>query len=230
MSLLSRLRTGFVAGLLLVTPLAVTVFVLSLVFDRLTGILDPIVTATRLAAYTNDVHVVAQLLAAVLLVALLTLLGLVASWQAGERLFGSFERAIRFVPVVRTIYFGVRQVGESLVSRSEAYESVVLVAPDRAGIYQVGFVTNESPQAVQAVSDDPLYNVFVPNSPNPTAGRLVLVPEPEVHEVEMPVRRGLRLLVTTGLTVDDIDEEALPDSVSEGTGDGATPPASRAGS
>lgn len=229
MSLFSRLRTGFVAGLVLVTPLAVTVVVLSLVFDRLTALLDPIVAATGLTAYANDVHVVAQLLAILLLVGLLTLLGLLVSWQVGERLFGSFERAIRFVPVVRTIYFGVRQVGESLVSRSEAYESVVLVAPDRAGIYQVGFVTNESPRATQTVSNDRLYNVFVPNSPNPTAGRLVLVPEPEVHEVDMPVRRGIRLLVTTGLTVDDIDEEALPDAVA-GRGGEATPSASRSGS
>lgn len=215
MTLFGRLRNGFVAGLVLVTPLAVTLFVLGFAFGYLTQVLDPVVNATRLAEYTNDVHVVAQLLAAVLLVVFVTLLGLVASWQAGERLFGGVERAIRFVPVVRTIYFGVRQVGESLVARAEAYESVVLVSPDRAGIYQVGFVTSESPRSTQVVADEQLYTVFVPNSPNPTAGRLVLVPDSEVYEVDMPVRRGLRLLVTTGLGVDDVDEEALPDIVAD---------------
>lgn len=230
MTLPGRLRNGFVTGLVLLTPLAVTVFVFVLAFGYLTQVLDPLVTTTRLSTYTNNVRVVAQLLAAALLVAFVTLFGLVASWQAGERLFGGVERAIRFVPVVRTIYFGVQQVGESLVARSDAYESVVLVAPDREGIYQVGFVTNESPRATQVVADESLYNVFVPNSPNPTAGRLVLVPESEVHEVAMPVRRGLRLLVTTGLGVDDIDEAALPDSVADDGGDGSGHPSRTAGS
>lgn len=89
----------------------------------------------------------------------------------------------------------------------------MLVAPDREGIYQVGFVTNGSPQATRALAEEPLSNVFVPHSPNPTAGKLVLVPESEVHEVDVPVRKGLRLLVTTGLGVDDIEPATLPESV-----------------
>lgn len=236
MILLGRLRTGFVTGLVLVTPLAVTLFVLQAAFTRLTGVLNPIVTTTRLTTYTNDVHLVAQLVAATVLVACITLLGLVASQQAGRRLFGGVERAIRFVPVVRTIYFGVRQVGESLLSRSESYESVVLVEQYREGVYSVGFVTSESPSGTRVVADEPLYNVFLPNSPNPTAGRLVMVPESEVHEVDIPVREGLRLLVTTGLTVDELDEEDLPDAVSErpendrSEGDRPIPAADGAGS
>lgn len=224
MTLFGRLRTGFVTGLVLVTPLAVTLFVFLVAFSYLTQVLDPIVETTRLANFTNNVRVVAQLLAGAVLVGLVTLLGLVASWQAGERLFGGVERAIRFVPVVRTVYFGVRQVGESLIARSESYESVVLVAPDRAGVYQVGFVTNESPKAAQAIADEPLFNVFVPNSPNPTAGKLVLIPHSEVHEVDMPVRTGLRLLVTTGLGVDDIDEDELPEGLLAAGTDGPAKP------
>ena len=215
MTLLGRLRNGFVAGVILVTPLAVTVFVLQIVFARLTALLDPIVRATELASYTNDVQLIAQLVAATTLVVCITLLGLVASRQAGRRLFGGVERTIRFVPVVRTIYFGVRQVGESLLSRSAAYESVVLVEQFREGVYSVGFVTGESPASTRAANDEPLYNVFLPNSPNPTAGRLVMVPESAIHEVDLPVRRGLRLLVTTGLSVDDIDDD-LPAAVRGG--------------
>lgn len=215
MRLLGRLRTGFVTGLVLVTPLTVTLYVLYAAFTRLTGVLDPVVTATRLTTYTNDVTLVAQLVAAAILVGCVTLLGLVASQEAGRRLFGGVERAIQFVPIVRTIYFGVRQVGDSLLSRSTSYESVVLVEQYREGIYSVGFVTSESPAGTQSVADEPLYNVFLPNSPNPTAGRLVMVPESEVHEVDIPVREGLRLLVTTGLTVDELDEESLPDTVTD---------------
>ena len=66
----------------------------------------------------------------------------------------------------------------------------------------------------RAVDDDELYNVFLPNSPNPTAGTLARVPAADVHEVEMSVRRGLRLLVTTGLSADDVTEE-LPGNAAD---------------
>jgi uncharacterized membrane protein len=215
MTLGRRLRTSFAAGLLLVAPLAVTVFVLQFVFVRTTGLLDPLVRATRLTSYTGNVEVVAQLLAALLVAAVITVLGYLASWRLGERLFGGFERAVRIVPLVRTVYFGVRQVSESLVQRSAGYDSVVLVEFPRRGVYAVGFVTGEGPAAVdRAVDDEELYTVFLPNSPNPTAGTLALVPAADVHEVEMSVRRGLRLLVTTGLSADDVTEE-LPGNAAD---------------
>jgi uncharacterized membrane protein len=213
MSLSRRLRASFVTGLLLVTPLAVTLFVLQFVFVRTTGLLNPLVRATRLASYTGNVQIVAQLLAAVLIAAGITLLGYLASRRLGERLFGGVERAIRLVPLVRTVYFGVRQVSESLSQRTAGYDAVVLVEFPREGVYAVGFVTNEAPRAARRATDEDLYTVFLPNSPNPTAGTLSLVPVDEVHEVDMSVRRGLRLLVTTGLSVDDVDE--LPDGVAD---------------
>lgn len=215
MSFSGRLRTSFVTGLLLVTPLAVTLFVLQFVFVRTTGLLNPLVQATRLTNYTGNVEVVAQLLAAVIIAAAITLLGYLASWSLGQRLFGGFERAIRLVPLVRTVYFGVRQVSESLAQRSAGYDSVVLVEFPREGVYAVGFVTNEAPRATREATGEDLHTVFLPNSPNPTAGTLSLVPDADVYEVDMSVRRGLRLLVTTGLSVDDVDADELPASVAD---------------
>jgi uncharacterized membrane protein len=113
---------------------------------------------------------------------------------------------VRRVPLVGAVYFGVRQVGESLSRPSEGYERVVLVEYPREGVYSLGFVTNVGPQAALDATGENLLNVFVPNSPNPTAGTLVMVPESEVRELDMSVRRGLRLLVTTGLTGDDVTE------------------------
>jgi len=213
MSIGGRLRTSFVTGLLLVTPLAVTLFVLQFTFVRTTQLVNPLVRATRLTNYTGNVEVVAQLLAALLIASAITLVGYLASWRLGERLFGGVERAIRLVPLVRTVYFGVRQVSESLVQRSAGYDAVVLVEFPREGVYAVGFVTNEAPQATRRATNEDLYTVFLPNSPNPTAGTLSLVPAADVYEVDMSVRRGLRLLVTTGLSVDDVDE--LPSSVAD---------------
>ena len=211
MDVLARMRNDFVAGLLLVAPLAVTLFVLQFAFRRTAAVLNPIVRTTRLTNFTGNIEVVAQLLAAVLLAAALVTVGDLASRSLGQRLFGGLERGVRLVPMVRTVYFGVRQVAESLTDRSARYESVVLVEFPREGLYSIGFVTNDSPREVRSVADDGAVNVFVPNSPNPTAGALVMLPADDVHEIDMSVRRGLRLLVTTGLSVEDVEE--LPEGV-----------------
>nr|WP_245800565.1 hypothetical protein [Natrinema saccharevitans] len=63
----------------------------------------------------------------------------------------------------------------------------------------IGLVTGEGPREAEAIAGGDVYNVFLPNSPNPTAGRLVLLPEDQVHETDMSVRRGMRLIVTTGM-------------------------------
>jgi len=213
MSLVSRLRGSFLAGLVLLAPLAVTVFVLQFLFVRLTRAMNPVVAWTGVASYVGNVQVVAQLATALLVVVVITVLGDLASRQLGRRLFGSLERAVRLVPLVRTVYFGVRQVGESLLERSSGYDRVVLVEYPKDGSYVVGFVTNRGPSATaEAIeTDEPVYSVFLPNSPNPTAGQLLLLRESDLTDVDMSVRAGLRLLVTTGLGVDEAAEE-LPDS------------------
>jgi uncharacterized membrane protein len=72
----------------------------------------------------------------------------------------------------------------------------------REGIYSLGFVTSESPSTVQNTVGEQVYNVYLPNSPNPTQGRFALVPEAQVQEVDMSVSRSIRLLVTTGIAED----------------------------
>jgi uncharacterized membrane protein len=104
-------------------------------------------------------------------------------------------------------------VSESLVQRSAGYETVVLVEFPRKGVYAIGFVTNDGPAAASEATDEELCNVFLPHSPNPTAGKLLFVPTGDVYEVDMSVRRALGLLVTTGLSVDDVDE--FPPGVAE---------------
>ncbi|WP_367996850.1 DUF502 domain-containing protein [Haloferax volcanii] len=213
MDVLSRLRSSFVTGLILVTPLAVTVFVLQFAFNRITAALRPVVREvtpflTGALNYSGDIVFISQVLSALTIAVAVSLLGYLASMSLGQRLFGSFERGVRLLPLVRTIYFGVRQVSESLTEPTAGYDRVVLVEYPREGLFSIGFVTNEAPPSVSEVSDDDLFTVFVPHSPNPTAGALVMVSPDEIRELDMPVRRGLRLLVTTGLSVDD--PETLP--------------------
>lgn len=206
MKLTDALKSSFVAGLILITPLAVTLYVLRLVLNWSLQFVNPVVEGTRLTQYTGNIEAVAQVTAAVLIVGSITLLGYLAQKSLGQQLFGSVGRMVNVVPLVSTIYGSVRQVANSLVERQTNYDGVVLVEYPRDGLYSIGLVTGESPKAVAAYAEQPVYNVFLPNSPNPTGGRLVLLPEDEVHELDMSVRQGMRLIVTTGMN----DERASP--------------------
>ncbi|MFC7204672.1 DUF502 domain-containing protein [Haloferax namakaokahaiae] len=210
MDVLARLRSSFVTGLILVTPLAVTLFVLQFAFSRIAAALRPLVRQVTpfLASalnYSGDIVLISQVLSALIIAATITTLGYLTSISVGQRLFGSFERGVKLVPLVRTIYFGVRQVSESLTEPTAGYERVVLVEFPRKGVHSIGFVTNDAPNAIEESVGEDLFTVFIPHSPNPTAGSLIIVSPDEVRELDMPVRRGLRLLVTTGLSVEDPD-------------------------
>ncbi|WP_152039900.1 DUF502 domain-containing protein [Salinigranum salinum] len=217
MTLATRLRNSFIAGLFLVAPLAVTLFVLQFVFDWVTTTIRPVVRqvqpflATTLN-YSGDLVLVAQVLSALLIALTITFVGYLASKSVGQQLFGGFERGIRLIPLVRTIYFGVRQVSESLTESTESYDRVVLVEYPRERHWMLGFVTNGSPKSVNRATDEELYTVFIPHSPNPTVGKLMMVPEEEMWELDMSVRRGFRIIVTTGLSADDIEDD-LPAGV-----------------
>lgn len=206
------LRNSFLAGLVLVAPLFITIVALQFVFGWLTGFVDPLVQASGLLELTGNNELVAQVLALGILVGAIVFVGFITQWSLGERVFGGVDRAINFIPLVRVIYTSVRQVSDSLMSQQSRFESVVLVEYPREGLYTLGFVTNDSPQPVQTETG-PAYNVYFPNSPNPTNGLLVMVPEEEITEIDMSPRRGIRLLVTTGMaeTTDDLD--ALEDQL-----------------
>ena len=202
-----RLRNSFITGLILIAPLVITIIVLQFLLGWLTGFVSPVVDAINLAQVTGNIEFLAQLLALAILVLLILLLGLFAQWGLVDRFSGGFGRVISVIPMVRVIYASVRQISNSLMSSGSRYESVVLVEWPRKGTYAIGFVTAESPGPVQTITGE-AYNVYIPNSPNPTNGHLMMLPDEEVHEIDMSVRRGIRLMVTTGMaeTSEDLEE------------------------
>lgn len=148
MRIWSTLRSSLVAGVALIAPLVVTVFTLQFLVEWVAKSIDPIVQETRLAAYTGNVEIAAQLLAVAVIVGLIAVLGYVAQRSFGERLFGLVDRGVGVGPLARVIYASVRQVSDALLARSNRFESTVLVEYPWEGIYSIGFVTGESPDPV----------------------------------------------------------------------------------
>lgn len=213
MRIKTSLKSHFFAGLILVAPLVVTLVILRFILGWVTGLLNPVIEGTRLATVTANNVLLAQVVAAALLVVLITFLGALAERSVGKRLFGRTGQLVTFLPVVRTIYGSIRQMTSSVVNRSTDYEAVVYVEYPREGLYQIGLKTGDSPAELEDVAGEPAHNVFVPGSPNPTQGGLILVPDSRVHESDLSVRAAIRLLMTTGMTesnrVIELDEDEL---------------------
>lgn len=200
MRLKESLKSSFLAGAVLVAPLVATLVILQFATNIVAGQLTPIVEGTRLASYTANNYALAQLLALVLLLVVVTVLGAFAKRPAGKRVFGRVGRFVDFVPVFRTIYGSVKQMATSVSTRSSEFDSAVYVEYERDGLYRLGLKTGESPKGVEDVAGEPAHNVFVPGSPNPTQGSLLLVPESRIYDSDLSVRAAIRTLMTTGMT------------------------------
>jgi uncharacterized membrane protein len=203
MRLTAAVKQSFVAGLILLAPLVVTVYVLRILAIWSLSFVDPLVQGTQLTQYTANIELVAQLVAVGFILSVVTAVGFAARWSIGRRVFGRVGRVVNIVPLVNVLYASVRQVATALVERDTGYERVVLVEYPRADHFAIGFVTGESPAAVEPVTGEPAFNVFLPNSPNPTGGRLVVLPASQVSELDLSVRQALRLVVTTGMGSDE---------------------------
>jgi uncharacterized membrane protein len=196
----SRLRTVLLAGLLILAPVYLTVYVLVLLFNFMDGIFAPVIDRS-IGAFLGErgVHIPGLGLLLTLLVVLL--LGWLTTTVLGRRVIHSFEAFIRRIPVAKSIYGATKGVLEA-VSRdqADAFKRAVLIEYPRPGVYGIAFVTN-SPRRWVTPGDRAaeLIPVFVPTTPNPTSGFLLLVPPEEVVDCPFTVEEGLRMIVSGGI-------------------------------
>jgi len=215
MGLSETLKKSLIAGVVLVAPLVVTYVAFQFLFSWLRGFLNPIIQNTGLIELAGNVEIAAEIAALIILILFVALLGYLAQRSGGAYVFGLFDRAIGLIPMVSVIYGSVRQVSDALVNQQTRYENVVLVEYPRDGIYTLGFITSESPASVTTALGEPAYNVYLPNSPNPTQGHFALVPTDQVRELDMSVSRSIRLLVTTGIAENEEEMVEFKEEIEE---------------
>lgn len=190
--LAGRIRGILLAGLLVLGPAALTVAVLVWLFRALDGLLGP-----AMAQLTGRQIPGLGLLATGVIV---LVLGLVSRNVIGKRLLGGAEKVVQRVPLARFLYGSTKEVVASLAARPvDAFKRVVLLEYPRRRIWSVGFVTGSVSQLAEDASLKDLLTVFVPTTPNPTSGFLVLVPRKETRELVMTVEQGVRLVISGGI-------------------------------
>jgi uncharacterized membrane protein len=196
--LFARMRTYFLTGILVTAPVGITAWLIYSFVDYVdTNIIPLIPAAYNPEAYLE--HSVPGLGVAVLLI-VITAIGALVTNFLGRWLVRFGERMLARVPVVRSIYGTLRQIFDAVLAQSStAFREVVLMEYPRKDVWVIGFIT--SPPAAEIrrkVGEDRLY-VFVPTSPNPTSGFLMLVKESEVIRLSIPVEEGIKLVISMGI-------------------------------
>ena len=218
LNLVPRLRRILVAGMLVWVPVGITVFILRILInlaDRTLALIPPPYRPEELLGFPiPGLGVVLSLL-------LLFVTGLVAANVFGRRLIAVWEGVLRRIPLVRTIYTAAKSFLEMVLSgQHDSFSKVLLIEYPRRGVYCIAFQTSSTVGQLDRHFDGKHVCVFVPTTPNPTSGFLVLAPENDLIEIDMSVEDAIKLVVSVGVVVPDPSK--LPGSGSPGPAN-ATP-------
>ena len=185
------LQRHFLTGLLAITPLAITSWILWRFYVLVSATMRP--WLQRIPAITETYpEFLLTFFGVVVFVFLITLVGLFTRNLIGIAFFRVLERFFEQIPVVKGVFSAIKQIAEVFLrDRRTAFQKVVIFAYPRQGLYSIGFVTQDEPE-------NSLVNVFLPTAPNPTSGFMLLVPRGELVELGIPVEDAIKLIVSGG--------------------------------
>ena len=198
---MKKLRTIIVAGLLVWIPLGLTIFVIKLLIDLLGQtylLIPPALRPENLIGF--EIPGIGVVVA--IIVVLLT--GLITANYFGKRIVESWDSFLDRIPLVRSIYSPLKKFSELVLSdQTQSFSKVLLIEYPRKGIYSLCFQTSKELGEVQNQSGEEMVCVYIPTTPNPTSGYIVLVPQNEVQELKMSVEDALKMIISLGVVVPD---------------------------
>jgi uncharacterized membrane protein len=223
--ILARWQANFWAGLAIVLPGVISIAVLRWLFGTVANITDTLLIFLPAKLTHHDqgsgpMYWYWSLVALVLATFLIGTVGLLARNYFGKRIIEWVDSALMRIPLLNKIYSATKQVNEAFSSTDKtAFRTVVLVEFPRAGVYSIGFITGDRPEAVQARTGQKVVCVFVPLTPNPTSGFLLMVPEEDVIKLDMSVPDAIKYVISLGailpahVPVPSPDARSLPGGV-----------------
>ena len=134
--------------------------------------------------------------------ALVLITGMIMANLLGRRLVAFWESLLARIPLVRTLYSAVKQIMEAvLATDAKSFRKVLLVEYPRKGVWSLAFMTSDDLGEVQDKTIANVISVFIPTTPNPTSGFVLMVPESDVIELDMAVEEGLKMIISMGVVV-----------------------------
>ena len=193
----NKLKKIFITGLAIIIPIGLTLYILIFLIDMMDNLVKIIPFR-----YQPETLLGFRIpgLGVIVTVVLIFVCGLVAKSYLGYKIVSSGESLVDKIPFVRSIYQSIKQVSDSMFAdRRSGFKKVVLVEFPRKGIYTVGFVTGKPGPEIQSKVGQTCISVFLPTTPNPTSGYLVIVPEDDLLQVDMTVEEALTYIISVGI-------------------------------
>ena len=197
-------RGNFLTGLAVLLPTVITLAVIKWLFGTIAAFTDLLLfflphDMTHADAGKGPMHWYWSVAALALAVVLISAVGLLTRYYVGKRLIEWLDATMLRVPLLNKIYGTIKQVNEAFSTGSKtSFKTVVLVEFPKEGTHSIGFITSEQHAEVQTKTKEKVVCVFVPTTPNPTSGFLILVPEEKVTKLEMSVADGIKYIISLG--------------------------------
>jgi uncharacterized membrane protein len=191
-SILARIRNNFIAGIVVLIPIGITLY-LTLFFIKISGKIIPkeINPNNYLPFNIPGVEIIMALL-------IISFIGWLSLSFLGKKFFEIFNNILKKIPFLRTIYSAIVQMTETFTKSDSNQKSVVLLEYPRKGIWAVGFATKENEGIIKTKINEELINIFVPTTPNPTSGFLLMVPKKDLIYLEVSFEQASKFIVSAG--------------------------------
>ena len=206
-SIFARWRTSFLAGLAVTLPAIVSVAAVMWLFRTASNFTDTLLFFLKFFLDKKDIYENGtsgdlfwywSVLAFVLAVFLITVIGVLARYYIGKRLIEWVDGIMLRVPVLNKIYGTIKQVDAAFAGNKNSFKTVVLVEYPREGLFSVGFITSETQDEVSSKTGHKTVCVFIPTTPIPTSGFLVIAPVEKVTKLDMSVAEGFKYIISLG--------------------------------
>ena len=193
-SIFSKIRNNFIAGIVVLIPIGITLY-LTLFLIRISGKIIPkeINPNNYLPFDIPGVEILIALL-------IITFIGWLSLSFLGKKFFEFFNNILKKIPILRTIYSAIGQMTESFTKSDNKQKSVVLLEYPRKGVWAVGFATKDNYGVIKDNIKEDIVNVFVPTTPNPTSGFLLMVPKKDLIYLDVSFEQASKFIVSAGTT------------------------------
>ncbi len=191
-SIFARIRNNFIAGIVALIPIGITLYLTLFIIKLSTNLIPKEINPNNYLPF--DIPGLEILIALILI----TLIGWISLSFLGKKFFELFNNILKKIPILRTIYSAIGQMTESFTNNQKNKSSVVLIEYPRKGIWAVGFATKENEGIISSKVNEELINVFLPTTPNPTSGFLLMVPKKELIYLDVSFEQASKFIVSAG--------------------------------
>ena len=191
-SLFNRLRNYFIAGIVAIIPIGITLYLTMFIIEVSSKLIPKEINPNNYLPFSIPG------LEILLSIIIITFIGGISVSFVGKKILQLINDLFKRIPFLRTIYSAINQMTESFTNKSNGKKSVVLVEYPRKGSWAVGFATKDNQGEISKKTNSDLVNVFVPTTPNPTSGFLLMFPKKEVIYLDMTFEEASKFIVSAG--------------------------------